>query len=98
MVPEKGRRAEDGPIPAHYRDADATVILILGSLSGGSKLTADLADQLGKPWLHVRLDQADDTEAANIVGAFIARHRVEVLNVAGSRESREPVSREYQIS
>jgi hypothetical protein len=101
----RGRRAEDGAIPAIYRltetpsreyeqrtawnvrDSDATVVFsIARELSGGSKLTAGLAEQLGKPWLHVR-PEIDGTAALR---DFLRKHPVEVLNIAGPRASHEP--------
>lgn len=101
----RGRRAEDGAIPPAYplcetassdyvsrtrrnvREADATLILCRGDLSGGSGLTAALARRLGKPVLVVDLAGAGGTRR---VRAWVRRHRVEVLNVAGPRESKCP--------
>lgn len=101
----RGRRAEDGAIPADYplREslargyadrtlrnvsmADATLILCRGPLSGGTHLTASLARRLGKPALVVDLERGPD---AGRVLAWAREHRVEVLNVAGPRESRCP--------
>jgi hypothetical protein len=39
----------------NVRDSDATLLFTLSDkLDGGSKRTADFAERLGKPWLHVR--------------------------------------------
>lgn len=104
----KGRKAEDGAIPALYQlketvsasypertrrnveDADATAILTLGPLTGGSKLTKNIAWEGGKPCLHLSLAVYDDAEAAKWLRWFFTHHGVKVLNIAGSRESREP--------
>jgi hypothetical protein len=102
----KGRKAEDGPIAAHYalketpsasypqrtqwnvRDSDGTVIFTMATkLTGGSKLTADAAKKLGKPWLH--LSAGNYSPAADLL-EFITAHNIEVLNVAGTRGSKEP--------
>lgn len=101
----RGRRAEDGTIPADYplreslmrgyadrtlrnvSEADATLILCRGRLSGGSGLTAALARRLGKPALVVDLAGAPDIPR---VLAWAREHRVVVLNVAGPRESKCP--------
>jgi hypothetical protein len=101
----RGRLAEDGIIPDRYRlretpredyaqrtewnvrDSDATLIVSIALvLEGGSRLTRVLADRLGKPSLHVTPDACD----ARQVRAFLARHGVRVLNVAGPRASQEP--------
>ena len=101
----KGRLAEDGRIPARYRlretdsgqyhvrtrqnvlDCDATLILYRGLLSGGTELTLRLAEQSGKPNLVVDLD-ADPSPQD--VRNWLQEHGVEVLNVAGPRESLNP--------
>jgi Circularly permutated YpsA SLOG family len=103
---KKGRKAEDGRRAGHYklkvtpsatypqrtqwnvRDSDGTVIFTTArNLTGGSKLTADSAKKLGKPWLH--LSAADYPPAEELLG-FIQNNNIEVLNVAGTRGSKEP--------
>ena len=97
----KGRKSEAGPIPSCYvvaetpsadylkrtewnvRDSDATVIFTMEEkLSGGSKRTAEFAEKHGKPWFHFK-PRVDPKYLAR----FLARHKVVVLNVAGSRET-----------
>ncbi len=71
----------------NVRDADATVILSLAPvLSGGSRLTRELAERLGKPCLHLH----PGVDALSLLADFLRRHRVRVLNVAGPRASHEP--------
>jgi len=99
----KGYLAEDGQVPQQYgltptasadyrertrlnvRNADATVVFTFGPLTSGSRLTVRTAMSLQRPVLHVDL-RSPDSEAK--VRAFLATHKPEVLNVAGSRESR----------
>lgn len=70
----------------NVRDSCATLVLTLAEqLDGGSKKTAEFADCLGKPWLHVR-----PGVHPKYVARFLARHRVVVLNIAGKRESAAP--------
>ena len=57
------------------------------NLTGGSKLTADAAKKLGKPWLHL---SAADYDAAEKLLSFISENNIEVLNIAGTRGSKEP--------
>lgn len=68
-------------------DSDATLILIVDKLSGGTLLTRNLCRKHGKPHLVVKLTApgALDTARRWIVGTEIS-----VLNVAGPRESGEP--------
>lgn len=101
----RGRLAEDGAIPARYDlhetaaaeyadrternvlDADATLILHRGPLRGGTLLTRGLAARHKKPCLAV--DLADPAPVAE-VDRWLRSHDVEVLNVAGPRESQSP--------
>lgn len=98
----RGRRAEDGRIPRRYplretpsaaypqrtewnvRDSDATLLLTWGRATGGSLLTLRLARSLGRPVLVVDLTSA---RSAGDAAAWIERHRVRTLNVAGPRDS-----------
>ena len=70
----------------NVRDSDATVIFTLNNkLEGGSRRTADFADRLGTPWIHIRIG-VDPKYLAR----FIVLKNVLRLNVAGKRESAEP--------
>ncbi len=101
----RGRSAEDGRIPGKYplrttpdddysqrtwwnvRDADGTLVLKRGKVSGGTALTAALAKRLNKPCLILDLDCSCDPE---IIRQWIIRHKIQVLNIAGPRESQNP--------
>jgi hypothetical protein len=101
----RGRLAEDGPIPERYAlqetatadyrerternvlDSDATLIFHLGRVQGGTLLTRRLARRHGKPCLAIDLAKPDEAES---VYRWLRDNRVEVLNVAGPRESQSP--------
>jgi hypothetical protein len=81
----------------NVRDSDGTVIFsILPGLAGGSKLTADLAEELGKPWLHLS-EVHDGPSAVARLRAFLSDHAIRVLNVAGPRASNEPAVARFVI-
>jgi len=107
----KGRRAEDGSIDPRYnltetptanyvqrtewnvRDSDATVIFTISpELTGGSKKTEEFARKHGKKCLHVH---ATLETSAVFLSKFVEYHRVQVLNVAGTRGSKEPEVRAF---
>ena len=48
----------------NVRDSDATLLISHGPLVGGSALTARLADQMGRPHLHLDLDLASGAPGA----------------------------------
>jgi hypothetical protein len=101
----RGRRAEDGIIPVHYpltetpaetyeertrwnvRDSDATLVLTFGEPQGGTALTVELTRQLGRPCLIV--DLLHPTEPVDVLN-WIHMGSIEILNVAGPRESQVP--------
>lgn len=75
----------------NVRDSDATVIFsIKARLTGGTRLTFELAKRLGKPVLHLSRDEADVATAAGNLRAFVEKQRTRTLNVAGPRASQEP--------
>ena len=71
------------------RDSDGTVIFTMAKeLTGGSKRTAEFASKHGKPLLHLYPDAAAGMEG--LLVDFVSRNRIRVLNVAGTRGSKEP--------
>jgi Circularly permutated YpsA SLOG family len=78
----------------NVRDSDATVVFsIARQPQGGTALTIELAQQLGRPTLHLARDDfaADDgiARAADTLRQFLIVHDVCRLNVAGPRASQE---------
>ena len=65
-------------------DADGTLILNLGKLTGGTSLTKSFALQQGKPCFVVELNQPP--HVAPVVD-WLETHAVHVLNIAGPRAS-----------
>lgn len=104
----KGRRAEDGVIPAKYELTETassdytdrtkrniivstgTAIFVYGEPTGGSKMTKAFAESQYRPNCVIDLSVVSDDEAAGLLGAFVRKHAIECLNVAGSRESKAP--------
>jgi hypothetical protein len=80
-----GKRTEQNVI-----DSDGTLIISHGRLTGGSALTRDLAKDHGRPWLHIDLNTQNRFQAAMTISSWITRHKIETLNVAGPRASRDP--------
>lgn len=71
-------------------DADGTLILSHGPLTGGSALTEKIAVRLRKPCLHIDFNRSDTTRAAGEVSTWIGKSDIRVLNVAGPRASSDP--------
>jgi len=71
-------------------DSDGTVIFTHGALTGGSKLTRKQALKHGKPLLHLELSATMEGNVVQTLRTFIEENDIQVLNVAGSRGSRDP--------
>jgi hypothetical protein len=101
----KGRRAEDGPIASRYnltetplpdynqrtewnvRDSGGTLILTADASSPGTELTQQAARQLHKP---LRIANLKEPSHMQEVIGWLQEHGIQVLNVAGPRESEQP--------
>ncbi len=100
-----GRQAEDGPIPDRYLltetnsksyavrteqnvvDAAGTLIVYRDTISGGTRFTLQMARKHGRPHLCVDLVQPVSVDE---VADWILDLGIDVLNVAGPRESTSP--------
>jgi hypothetical protein len=71
-------------------DSDGTLIISRGTLTEGSEYTRRMAVKHNRPWLHIDLDKKPKFHAATIVITWIEENNVEILNVAGSRASKDP--------
>ena len=98
----KGRRAEDGIIPSRYplqeasssdyplrtelnvEDSDGTLILTWGPPAGGTLLTLKLCRKHHHPCLLIDLTQGSNVSE---VREWIQKNSIQILNVAGPRES-----------
>ncbi|WP_051694181.1 putative molybdenum carrier protein [Desulfohalovibrio reitneri] len=73
----------------NIRQAAATLILNLGELDGGTRLTMGLARKHGAPCLVVELDRPGLLHGAEILD-WLERWAGQTLNVAGPSESKRP--------
>jgi hypothetical protein len=73
----------------NVRDSDGTLLIGRAVLTGGSRLTAEVARELGRPLLQLDVERLA-AAAARELRAWLAQYRIRVLNVAGPRESEVP--------
>jgi Circularly permutated YpsA SLOG family len=77
----------------NIRDSGGTLVFsIAAEPQGGTRLTLELAKRLERPVLHLSRENSKETamDLAVDVDAFLRRHSIETLNVAGPRASQEP--------
>jgi hypothetical protein len=85
------KRTEQNVIDSH-----GTLIISHGKLTGGSEYTRDMVLHHGRPWLHIDLNNTESFQAAKKIKSWLAEHKIEVLNVAGPRASKDPSI--YQVT
>ncbi|MBN1847506.1 MAG: putative molybdenum carrier protein [Deltaproteobacteria bacterium] len=71
-------------------DSDATLLFSHGVLKGGSALTKAMARKHRKPCLHIDLDEMSQNRVVEIIKLWLELREVNILNVAGPRESEDP--------
>lgn len=71
-------------------ESDGTLIVTYGRLTGGSALTKKVAIKYDRPHYHIDLKILDIREAARQIQEWLSSNHIEVLNVAGSRETKAP--------
>lgn len=101
VIPDRYPLAElaDG----HYRertlrnvlDSDATAVLYFGILEGGTEVTVRFCRERDKPHLLIDGRRTPAAEATAMIAAFVLRHGVRILNVAGPRASKAPEAYDY---
>ena len=71
-------------------ESDATLILNIGALDGGTLETAKFAKSFGKPHLILQLDGGVRNEDVQQLLDWLQRESIGALNIAGPRESEQP--------
>ena len=90
----------------NIEESDGTVIFSLERLlSGGTKLTWEHANKLSEPVLHIYnarkeriLNQDSLRLEIQALTDFLCSKKIEILNVAGPRESKEPGVYEWTLA
>lgn len=74
----------------NVQDADGTLLIYCGELTGGTALTFKACHQVGRPVLLVNSDDHDVSKAVREILDFVESESVQTLNVAGPRASQQP--------
>jgi len=74
----------------NVNDSDATLILDIGALDGGTLETEKFAKSFGKPHLILLLDGGVRNEDVQQLLDWLQRVSIGALNIAGPRESKRP--------
>jgi len=69
------------------KDSDGTVIIYSGKLGGGTGETVRFCVELQRPHELIDALGVSAEDAAKLISDFIHKHKIEILNVAGPRQS-----------
>jgi hypothetical protein len=72
---------------ANVRDSDGTLIIYPGSLSGGTLQTIRFCTELRRPPQLINASKFSAEDGAKLIFDFVRKHKIDVLNVAGPRQS-----------
>ena len=79
----------------NVREADGTIIVYFGGLSGGTEFTLLCCMQRKKPYKLIDGEEINISRAATLLERFVRTHRIRILNVAGPRASQQPKAYDY---
>ena len=76
-------------------DSDATVVIYFDRLEGGTELTVEFCNQEAKPVLVIDANAVQFSSAVDEMLDFTRQHKLETLNIAGPRASKQPTAYAY---
>jgi len=79
----------------NVKDSDGTVVIYAGKLSGGTEQTVCFCRELGQPHQLIDASKISTEEAARSIADFVRKHKIDILNVAGPRQSEWPEGYDY---
>ena len=79
----------------NVKDSDGTVIIYTGKLGGGTEQTVRFCQKLRRPYQLIDAAKISAEDAAKLIADFVRDHEIDLLNVAGPRQSEWPEGYDY---
>jgi Circularly permutated YpsA SLOG family len=79
----------------NVKDSDGTVIIYFGQLSGGTEQSVRFCVEQPRPQQLIDASRISAEEAAKLIADFVRKHKIQVLNIAGPRQSEWPAGYDY---
>ncbi len=79
----------------NVKDSAGTVIMYAGKLSGGTEQTVRFCVEQQRPHELIDASKISTEEAARSIADFVRKHKIDILNVAGPRQSEWPEGYDY---
>jgi hypothetical protein len=71
----------------NVKDSDGTIIVYPGKLAGGTEQTVCSCIELQWPHQLIDASKISGEAAAKLIAGFVRKHNIDILNVAGPRQS-----------
>jgi hypothetical protein len=79
----------------NVKDSDGTVIIYPGKLSGGTEQTVRFCVELQRPHELIDTSKISAEDSAKLISDFVCKNKIDILNVAGPRQSEWPEGYDY---
>jgi len=79
----------------NVKDSDGTVIIYFGRLSGGTEQTVRFCVEQQRPHQLMDTSKISIEGAVRLIADFVRKHKIDILNVAGPRQSEWPEGYDY---
>jgi hypothetical protein len=79
----------------NVKDSDGTLIIYPGKLSGGTEQTVHFCVEQRRPHELIDASNTSTEKAAQLIADFVRENKIDVLNVAGPRQSEWPEGYDY---
>jgi hypothetical protein len=79
----------------NVKDSDGTVVVYPGELRGGTAQTVRFCVDLERAHQLINASKFSDEDAARLIADFVRKNKIDILNVAGPRQSEWPEGYDY---
>jgi hypothetical protein len=80
---------------ANVKDSDGTVVIYIDELRGGTEFTVECCVKQERPHQLIVAAKVSPENAAQLIVDFVREHKIDILNVAGPRQSEWPGGYDY---
>jgi hypothetical protein len=79
----------------NVKDSEGTIVIYFNELRGGTDHTVQCGKQLQRPHKLINAANISPQEAAKLIVDFVRERKIDILNVAGPRQSEWPEGYDY---
>jgi hypothetical protein len=79
----------------NVKDSDGTVIIYAAKLAGGTDQTVRFCLELQRPYQLIDASEISAEDGAKLICDFVRKHKIDILDVAGPRQTEWPEGYDY---